>query len=299
MMQPWYEFMKTESEPILFLYLLFLGPDYGYNISKTFQAAISDNIWDDTRGRQTLKNPNLVSATLKEMWEKGLLIKKSEGRRSIYEINMDVLRSPLQCDLDDQQFIDYEGITVAILDNEDISSIIAYLKEMTINRFKFIQYLNTIKRFDYLTILSIFNELVSRFILYLSVGIHFTLEEQGRFVYEGLSEKQIRDILTKFYEIPTSERIEKLIDTEMNIIKLNKETNENRREYFLNAILEFGIEEIPPGCLVGSKRMEMHEIFLATSQTIENIISRLIYFERGIHTIPAKTYSIKKKIGSN
>jgi len=300
-MQPWYELMKTEPEPIIFIYLLFLGPDYGYNISKTFQAAISDNIWEDTRGRQTLKNPNLVSATLKEMGENGLLIKKSEGRRSYYEINTDVLRSPVNLDTKDQLFVEYDGVMFDIIDYEDLSMIINFLREMGLNRIKFIEFLNPIKKFDYLTILSVFNEIISRFILYLTIGVHIAgLVEEGKFIYEGLPPETIRKKLDDIYSMFKPEVSENVIDMEMEIIEENKNNIEANKAQYLEKLLDVGFEENTLQHLLTSKdtsgRIDMHGIILATSQNFNALISKLVYLERGVHTTPTRTRYIQKSI---
>jgi len=300
-MQPWYELMKTEPEPIIFIYLLFLGPDYGYNISKTFQAAISDNIWEDTRGRQTLKNPNLVSATLKEMGENGLLIKKSEGRRSYYEINTDVLRSPVNLDTKDQLFVEYDGVMFDIIDYEDLSMIINFLREMGLNRIKFIEFLNPIKKFDYLTILSVFNEIISRFILYLTIGVHIAgLVEGRKFIYEGLPPETIRKKLDDIYSMFKPEVSENVIDMEMEIIEENKNNIEANKAQYLEKLLDVGFEENTLQHLLTSKdtsgRIDMHGIILATSQNFNALISKLVYLERGVHTTPTRTRYIQKSI---
>jgi hypothetical protein len=302
MMQPWYEFMKTESEPILFLYLLFLGPDYGYNISKTFQAAISDEIWDDARGRQTLKKPNLVSATLKEMGEKGLLTKKIDvDRRSYYDININVLCSPVNLDIKDECFIEYDGVTFDIIEKEDLTMIINFLREMGLNQMKFIEFLNPIKKFDYLTILGVFNEIITRFILYLTIGVHFAgLEMEGKFIYDGLTTDEMRKNLTEIYNLFNPEEREKIIDLEMKIIESNKINLEANKAKYLEKILDIGFKEDHLQHLLTSKdnsgRINMHGIILATSQNFNALISKLVYLERGIRTTPTRTRYIRKSI---
>jgi len=301
-MQPWYELMKTETEPIIFIYLLFLGPDYGYNISKTFQTAISDNIWDDTRGRQTLKNPNLVSATLKEMGEKGLLTKKIDvNRRSYYDININVLCSPVNVDIKDEYFIEYDGVTFDIIEKKDLSMIINFLREMGLNQMKFIEFLNPIKKFDYLTILGVFNEIITRFVLYLTLVLHSAgLKIEEKFIYDGLTTDEIRENLTEFYNLFDPEEREKIIDLEMILIEMNKINLEANKAKYLEKILDVGFKEDHLQHLLTSKdnsgRINTHDIIHATSQKFNALILKLVYLERGIHTTPNRTRYIGKSI---
>lgn len=291
-MQPWFDLMKTEPESIIFIYLLFLGPDYGYNISKTFQAAISDNRWHDTRGRQTLKNPNLVSATLKEMGEKGILKRIGEGRRSYYDVNIDVLRIPINSDLNHTFSIEYDGIEFEIIDGEDILTIITLLREIKVNKAKFIEYLNTITTFDYLTILGVFNEIITRFTLYLTIGMHITNIEEGKFIYDGLTANEIREKLTEIYNMYKPEISEKIIALEMKTIRENNLFRNRNRAQYLEKLIDVGFEEENIDQNIESNKIDLHEIILSTSQNFNRMISKIVYYERGIHTATQRELDI-------
>ena len=249
-----------------------------------------------------MKNPNLVSATLKEMGEKGLLIKKIDvDRRSYYDININVLCSPVNLDIKDEFFIEYNGVTFDIIEKEDLSMIINFLREMRLNQMEFIEFLNLIKKFDYLTILGVFNEIITRFILYLTIGVHFAgLEMEGKFIYEGLTTDEMRKNLTEIYNLFNPEEREKIIDLEMKNIEANKINLEANKAKYLEKILDVGFKEDHLQHLLTSKdnssRINMHGIILATSQNFNALISKLVYLERGIHTTPTRTRYIRKSI---
>jgi hypothetical protein len=282
-MQPWYELMRTEPEPIIFSYLLFLGPDYGYNISKTFQAAISENIWEDTRGRQTLKNPNLVSATLKEMEKNGLLIKREENRRTYYTANIDVIRSPSMLDKPDDQHVVCGETTFNVLDKSAASLIIETLQKLEIDRSKFIKYLNHIERFDYLTILAVFNEIITRFTYYISLGIyensiHMTFSVS----YQNMSEDEIRKDLTRFFTIEPQE----MAELEMKNLNLQKMFLEENQKNYTGKLIEIGYNEENLNNYFYPLKIAALPAF--QSINLNETIVKIVYMERGVPNVPTK-----------
>lgn len=292
-MQPWYDLMKTETEPIIFIYLLFLGPDYGYNISKIFQAAISDNIWDDTRGRQTLKNPNLVSATLKEMETNGLLFKREDKRRSYYTANIDVIRSPCVLGETNDQHVECEDIIFDVLNKEDTSLIIKTLQELEIDRSKFIKYLNSIKKFDYITILSVFNEIITRFVYFISADIHETgtkFQQTLRFSHQDQPEEAIREKLLQFYTIDPQDYMK----IEMAIINHEKKVFANNLKLYTEKLLEIGYNEENLNNYF--KPLKIAALSVFRYMNLNETIVKIIYMERGIPTIPVKTHRIPPSV---
>jgi len=285
-MQPWYELMKTETEPIICLYLLFLGPDYGYNISKTFQSAISDNIWEDTRGRQTLKNPNLVSATLKEMENNGLLTKQEENRRIYYSANIDVIRSPCRLDNPDDTHVVWGETAFNVLDKSNTSLIIETLHKLEIDKSKFLNFLNRIERFDYLTILAVFNEIMTRFAYYVSLGIHETIVHETLRVSHQMPEENIREELTKFY---TSDR-KKMVDLEMRFINLEKMSLESNQKNYTEKLIELGYNAENLNDYFYPLKIAALPVF--RSINLNETIVKIVYMERSIPNVPTKTSRI-------
>jgi hypothetical protein len=291
MMQPWYELMKTETEPIIFIYLLFLGPDYGYNISKIFQAAISDNIWDDTRGRQTLKNPNLVSATLKEMETNGLLFKREDKRRSYYTANIDVIRSPCVLGETNDQHVECEDIIFDVLNKGDTSLIIKTLQELEIDRSKFIKYLNSIKKFDYITILSVFNEIITRFVYFISADIHeATFHMTYQFSHQNNPEETIREELLQFYTIDP----QAWAKIEMAIVNLEKKEFANKQKLYTEKLLDIGYNEENLNNFFKPLKIAALPVF--RYMNLNETIVKIIYMERGIPTIPVKTHRLPPSV---
>lgn len=290
-MQPWYELMKTETEPIIFIYLLFLGPDYGYNISKTFQAAISDNIWDDARGRQTLKNPNLVSATLKEMEKNGLLFKREDKRRSYYTPNIDVIRSPCVLGDSNDQHVECENIIFDVLNKEETSLIIKTLQELEIDKSKFIKYLNSIKKFDYITILSVFNEIITRFVYFISADIHEAfIHMKYQFSHQDQPEETIRENLLQFYTIDPEE----MTKIEMAIINLEKKAFANKQKLYTEKLLEIGYNEENLNNYFKPLKIAALPVF--RYMNLNETIQKITYMERGIPAIPVKMHRVPPSV---
>jgi len=286
--KPWHELIKSEPEAIIFLYLLFKGPNYGYKIAKTFQNAISEGLWDDIRGRGALKEPNVMGSILKKMAENGIIIPiKDTSRRSYYDINIDVLSSPIKIEDSDKtpnynpelSIIEYNGAQFEISDKERLITSINLIRNSEADEAKLLEYLNKITKFDYLTILCIFNELLTQFSLFLSPCIYNSSDFDYHFDCVGLTEDEIKNKISVHYEQIKND-MDHIIEIEMNCVKINLESSIERRSWLMEFLNEFGFNE--NSIHIAINMMDFH--FEQLSETFDKTISRLAYNERGIKT---------------
>ena len=185
----------------LYLYLLMRGPDYGHNIYKAFVKAEKEKNWENRIGLKDLtqkKGSSKVSAALNYMAEIGILcrykdvkkylpksiliedrirreLKENPTKRIYYTINYDVIAeegfgniNKLE-NISKQHSIDLgEGGRVedytAIEYNRLIWHAILIIQLYGKTEQDLIQYINRIPKFDYLTILLAFDDIIRNLI---------------------------------------------------------------------------------------------------------------------------------------
>lgn len=242
-------FDKRNSYVILYLYLLPRSEDYAFNIAKAFRDAIKNEKWDAEKSKtKKLAEASKVGEYLREMERVGLLFSRedtTEGVKKVfYRINPGVL---------------YQNIEIVVLHGnlnielpkwdeykhpEFIEKWLSLIRGDSIDEVRCIEEINTIGKYDYLTILVNFRTLI------IGLAHRYKKVADKIFEEEGINVSWIRDCIRReeWNKIPKREmdtfyQIKERIDKELRIKPMDGPTLWFYLDYLNQRINQFIIAE--------------------------------------------------------